>query len=153
MCFKNATGRLSNSDSLWSEYCSDCKPACSTVEFVITSSAAKTITSSYLMYTKRFVEKTSVPLPSNWSNIWSEEIQDNYIAVDFVSQSNSVENYTQEASMSGVDVLSNVGGHTGLWIGISFLSIMELVEMIFRLIRHHLYHFLNRVRPEINHIA
>ncbi|CAF4410788.1 unnamed protein product, partial [Adineta steineri] len=30
---------------------------------------------------------------------------------------------------------SNVGGQTGLWIGISFLSLMELAEMIYRLIR------------------
>ena len=47
-----------------------------------------------------------------------------------------IENLTQQPSMTAVDVISNVGGQTGLWIGISFLSIMEIVEMLFRLGRH-----------------
>ena len=51
-------------------------------------------------------------------------------------ESTRVEVYTQQASMSPVDVISNVGGQTGLWIGISFLSLMEIAEMIYRLIRH-----------------
>jgi hypothetical protein len=34
-----------------------------------------------------------------------------------------------------VDLLSNVGGQTGLWIGVSFLALMELVEMLYRLVR------------------
>jgi hypothetical protein len=41
--------------------------------------------------------------------------------------------------MTSVDVLSNVGGQTGLWIGVSFLSIMELAEMLYRLIRYQYY--------------
>ena len=31
---------------------------------------------------------------------------------------------------------SNVVGQTGLWIGISFVSVMEVVEMLYRLLRH-----------------
>ena len=49
-----------------------------------------------------------------------------------------VENSTQSAQINIVDVLSNIGGLTGLWIGISFLSLMEFAEMIYRLIRHQL---------------
>ena len=84
---------------------------------------------------KAFVESTGVPLPSNWNNTWATEIPNNYIALEVLRQSVLVENYSQDASLSPVDVLSNVGGHTGLWIGISFLSIMELVEMLYRLAR------------------
>ena len=40
----------------------------------------------------------------------------------------NVEKYTETASISGVDVLSNVGGQTGLWIGLSFLSLMEMIK-------------------------
>ncbi len=47
------------------------------------------------------------------------EIENNYIAVHFVCEPTRVEAYTEDASISGVDLLSNVGGHTGLWIGIS----------------------------------
>ncbi|CAF3987504.1 unnamed protein product, partial [Rotaria sp. Silwood1] len=74
------------------------------------------------------------------------EIQNNYVAVDVVCETNRVEAYTQDASISSVDLLSNVGGHTGLWIGISFLSIMELVEMLYRLIRYHYYILRGKIR-------
>ena len=68
-----------------------------------------------------------------------------------VCESLLVENLTQQPSMTGVDVISNVGGQTGLWIGISFLSIMEIVEMLYRLARHQwstMYKVMNRkIRP------
>ena len=44
--------------------------------------------------------------------------------------------FSQQATTSPVDVISDVGGQTGLWIGISFLSLFEVVEMLYRLIRY-----------------
>lgn len=85
---------------------------------------------------KRFVERSNVTLPSNWSTKWREQIRENYLGVTFVRETHIVEKITQSAKMSPVDVLSNIGGQTGLWIGISLLSIMELIEMLYRLIRH-----------------
>lgn len=82
---------------------------------------------------KEFVENSSIPLPINWSEIWRTEIQNNYLAIEVARESSIVINYTQEATISLVDVISNVGGHTGLWIGLSFLSIMELLELLYRL--------------------
>jgi len=37
---------------------------------------------------------------------------------------NRLESYAQEAALGVVDVFSNVGGQTGLWIDISFFSLM-----------------------------
>jgi hypothetical protein len=51
--------------------------------------------------------------------------------------------------MTAVDVLSNVGGQTGLWIGVSFLSIMELAEMLYRLVRYQ-YHAIRRIHHRTN---
>ncbi|CAF3136211.1 unnamed protein product [Rotaria sp. Silwood2] len=56
--------------------------------------------------------------------------------MEVICQSTEVENYIQEASIHSFDIISNVGGHTRLWIGISFLSIMEFIEMLYRLIRY-----------------
>ncbi|CAF4945099.1 unnamed protein product, partial [Rotaria sp. Silwood1] len=39
--------------------------------------------------------------------------------------------------------LSNVGGQTGLWIGISFLSVMEFIEMLYRILRYE-FHIIRR---------
>ena len=97
--------------------------------------------------TRNFVEnKSGIPLPKNWSQIWSSEIENNYVAVDIVCETSRVETFTQDASMSPVDLLSNIGGQTGLWIGISFLSIMEFIEMLYRLIRYQCYILKKRIR-------
>lgn len=85
---------------------------------------------------KAFVENSSVPLPANWSTTWRHEIHANYLQVSVVCETTMVENYTQTAKIRLVDVLSNIGGQTSLWIGMSFLSMMELLEMFYRLIRY-----------------
>lgn len=75
-------------------------------------------------------------------------MQNNYIAVNIVCETTRVETYTEAASISPVDLLSNIGGQTGLWIGISFLSLMELIEMLYRLVRYHYHVLRRRVRGE-----
>lgn len=149
-CHKNATDRLSASDTLWNEHCSQCAQACSVVDFSVTVSGANTVTDIYASFAKEFVENSGVPLPTNWNTTWLSEIQQNYMSLEITCQSNIVENYTQEASLSAVDVLSNVGGHTGLWIGISFLSIMEFVEMLYRLVRHEIHLMRRKFEQRIN---
>ena len=99
--------------------------------------------------TKTFVESTSVPLPEDWETNWLTEVKNNYVSLQVVCESNQVENNTQEAAMSPVDVLSNVGGQTGLWIGMSFLGIMEFVEMFYRLFRYELRIIKQAIRRKI----
>ena len=94
-----------------------------------------------LGYTKLFVESSGVPLPSNWSTIWPAEVQRSFLELHVRCESLLVEHYDQTPSISPVSLLSNIGGQTGLSIGISFLSLMELVEMTYRFIRHQ-YHVL-----------
>jgi hypothetical protein len=84
---------------------------------------------------KQFVENSTIPLPSDWSTAWHTHIQTNYLAISVVRQSDIVENYTQSPQLDHVDVFSNIGGQTGLWIGISVLSLMEFIEMLYRVIR------------------
>ena len=103
-----------------------------------------------MWYTKGFVEKSGIPTPENWTETWSTEIKNNYVSLDVVCETTQIETYTEDVSITAVDVVSNVGGHTGLWIGISFLSLMELVEMLYRLIRYHCYVYIlkRRLRNE-----
>ena len=92
---------------------------------------------------KAWIESQGVPLPPNWSTNWETEVENNYVKLEVVCQSPLVENITQQALIGAVEVLSNVGGQTGLWIGISFLSIMEFVEMLYRLAQHQ-FHVIRR---------
>ncbi|CAF4092686.1 unnamed protein product [Rotaria sordida] len=145
-CYTNARTRITNTISIWNQFCSDCSQACSTVDFTITTSAVSAPSTTYVPVIKKFVEKSGIILSENWSNTWQSEIPNNYVAINIVCETTRVETYTQDASISGVDLLSNVGGHTGLWIGISFLSIMELIEMLYRLIRYDYYILKGKIR-------
>ena len=123
-----------------SEDDSKCQQECSMVDFIIKKSSLLTPVEWQMAYIKGFVENdSSVPLPANWSNLWPDYIRTNYLAISVVRETNVVEINTQQASISIIDLFSNIGGQTGLWIGISFLSIMELVEMLYRLARYQCY--------------
>jgi hypothetical protein len=95
---------------------------------------------------RAFVENSSIPLPSDWSKNWQTHVRSNYIAIDVVRESLQLDKLAQQASLSGVDVLANVGGHSGLWIGISFLSLMELTEMLYRLWRSNFHLLRMKIR-------
>lgn len=107
--------------------------------FSVKSSLSTTPPNWLMSSIKNFVENSSIPLPTNWSTEWREYVKASYLSLEILGESTLVENYTDTATMGFVDVLSNIGGQTGLWIGISFLSLMELVEMLYRLIRYHFY--------------
>ena len=149
-CYPAAASELADNVSIWDKFCSDCKQACSSVDFVVTPSSVAAPSVTYAKRIKDFVEGQRMPRPSNWTTNWQTEVRNNFVGMDVVCQSLLVENLTQESTMKFVDVLSNVGGHTGLWIGISFLSIMEFVEMLYRLTRYQ-YHVLStHIRKRIN---
>lgn len=142
-CFRAASRNLSSS-ILRKEYCGHCTQACSTTDFMVTPSSAKAPTEYFAVTTKSFVEATHLPLAKNWSLNWRQIIDENYVAIDVICGTLLVESSAQEASLSPFDVLSSVGGYSGLWIGISFLSIMEFIEMIFRLIHCKIFRMMNR---------
>lgn len=152
-CYSEAAVIISNTTSIWDQFCSHCTEECSTVDFRVTPSSLPAPSSLYLQLAKTFVESVSVPLPNNWTTNWISEIQNNYVSLDVVCESKQVENYTQDPSISAVDVLSNVGGHTGLWIGISFLSLMEFVEMLYRVIRHEYHNIRHKFSPQPKTVA
>ncbi|UJR33423.1 hypothetical protein I4U23_020868 [Adineta vaga] len=144
-CYSAATNRFRNSPSVTSKYAADCDLECSTNEFVIQVSSSSAPQQWYMNDIKQFVENSSNSLPMNWSTTWSTEIQSNYVGLDVVCGSTQVESYTQQATLQAVDVISNIGGQTGLWIGISFLSLMEFAEMLYRLLRYQLHYMQRKI--------
>lgn len=136
LCMVEAQKNLSSSQTLWNEYCGHCTEACLIVDYLVTVSSVAAPKLLYAKLTKPFVEASGVPLPANWSTNWITEIERNYVSVEVMCQTSIIETLNQEPTMNGITVLSNIGGHSGLWIGISLLSIMEFIEMFFRLGRY-----------------
>ena len=135
-CYLKAADKLMDTPDIFDYFCSDCQQECSYIDFPVQTSSVSSPPDWLMGTIKAFVENSSIPLPDDWSTSWSKHIQNNYVAVNVERESLLVENYTQQATLGAVDVLSNVGGQTGLWIGISFLSLMEVAEMLYRLIRY-----------------
>ncbi|CAF4199792.1 unnamed protein product [Rotaria sp. Silwood2] len=135
-CYSMASNRLSTSSSLMDKYCLNCLQQCTITSFIVQASSSRAPLEWEMDNIKAFVENSAVVLPTNWSITWREHIYADYLAVNVVRETNIVETNSQTATLGLVDVLSNIGGQTGLWIGISFLSIMEIIEMFYRLIRH-----------------
>ena len=135
-CYSAASMRLSESTPLWNQFCSHCYDECSSSSFIITVSSVEAPSSYYANMTKAFVESLSVPLPTNWSTDWLSEVQNNYVSLEVVCDSTKLENFTQDPLLSVVGIVSRIGGHTGLWLGVSFLSIMGFVEMLYHLLRY-----------------
>lgn len=134
-CYTYEADRVMKTPSLYRGYCPSCLTECSVVTLNVVATFISAPPSWLLPSVKDFVEKSAIPLPSDWNTSWSTRIPLDYVAIDLVREKNYVENYTDEASISGLNLLSNIGGHTGLWIGMSFLSLLEVIEMVYRLIR------------------
>ena len=150
LCYNDVSVRITTTNSILKQFCSHCTRACSGVRFTVTPSGLTAPSFSSIFTIKQFVEQSDISLPTNWSTAWQTETQNNYFSVDFVPETSLVETYTESPSITGVDLLSNVGGHIGLWIDVSFLSITEIVEMFYRLIRCHYYAFTTRTRRNNN---
>lgn len=135
-CYADAMKTIFRKISLLGKYCYYCSRQCSTIEFVIQKSALAAPLDWQYLGIKSFVENSTIPLPSDWSTGWRGHIYKNYLALTVIQETTTIENITQSAQLTITDVISSIGGQTGLWIGISFLSMMEFIEMVYRLIRH-----------------
>ena len=135
-CYKDVIIEFIASAELLSEYCFYCDEQCSTTEFIVQASFLTAALQWQIDGIRQFVEQSNISLPTNWSTMWRKHIEQNYVGVMVMSETDIVESNIQRAKYSVVSILSNIGGQTGLWIGISFLSMMEVIEMIYRLFRH-----------------
>ena len=73
------------------------------------------------MVVRQWVKKNSLinssrrmKLPADWSSNASYYINENYVGLQVVLGSSLVKSYTQLATLTWTDVISNVGGQTGL---------------------------------------
>ncbi|CAF0745170.1 unnamed protein product [Adineta ricciae] len=135
-CYSEAAHVFLTSSSSYDKYCSYCSQQCSVTSFIVKQSMWKAPPIWLMNDIKQFVEKSDIPLPKDWTTQWQSHIDNSYLSIELIHESSVVENYTQTATVTAVNVLSNVGGQTGLWIGVSFLSLMEVAEMVYRLIRY-----------------
>lgn len=132
-CYREELTRINTDYNVWIENCPMCNIECQTFDFVTRMSALLAPTPWLYEEIKNKVENFQVPLSQNWSTTWKNDISSSYVALEIVSENSRLELFNDTPITLPVDLLSNIGGHTGLWIGISFLSLMEIIELASRL--------------------
>ena len=82
---------------------------------------------------------TSMSKSYKLSKNFSDEYANNNFVAIFIHYSSLEYTYSNQiAKMNTFDLISNLGGLLGLFIGMSFMTIIELIEILFELINHFL---------------
>jgi hypothetical protein len=95
------------------ETCFDCPEECDSIQYDISHSFAKILTQNELFNNVQIENYV-------FFNVYYGNLQ--YTVIDQIAQ------------MNVFDLISNIGGNLGLFIGISFLSFAELIELLVEII-------------------
>ncbi|XP_055886446.1 degenerin mec-10-like isoform X1 [Biomphalaria glabrata] len=70
----------------------------------------------------------------NLSNSNPEELRMNFLKLNIFFQDLNFEERSDQANYEFTTLLSDIGGSIGLWIGLSILSLFEIVDLLLRLV-------------------
>ncbi|CAF0884383.1 unnamed protein product [Rotaria sordida] len=127
-----------------SKHCPECLPECELIQYKIQSSYADypntRSTDKVLQRVENYLKTTGysvVPLnTSACSNNRKGALLDNIVAVEISASPFATEILSESLMYTWVDVISSIGGQTGLWIGVSLISFVEIAELLFLLMCH-----------------
>ena len=109
-----------------------CPLECDSVKYEISTSFSKFPSDEYA---NSLLNNSKIKsfFPSNY-NITAKDIQDNLINFKVYYRDSKLTQITQIAKTNLFGFISNIGGIFGLFLGISFLSFVEILELIFECI-------------------
>ena len=88
-------------------------------------------------YSSRIYNSLVDELNKNIVDETQEQIEPgNIVSVNIYFKSNSIKKITEKPAILPQDLLANVGGAMGLFLGISFLSFVEIVEILFEIVHY-----------------
>ena len=106
---------------------SSCEFECSPIEFDIKTYNGHYPTTHYKSILQQWVQ-------NNNKNVSYSDIPDSFAKVNVYYHSMQYLTTEQTQKFQGIDLLSNLGGVLGLWLGISLMTLIEIVELIYNLI-------------------
>lgn len=126
-CFIRNYGAFFNYGNI-NELCSNqCPPECNSVSYMTSVSASQYpsyVYGSYLRKNSMVMDKFN-----NRSNMTLEELRANLLAINIFYSELSYRKFYEIKKMDVIDLVSNVGGTLGLFLGMSFLSFVEVIDV------------------------
>ena len=128
-CIQNNSEEFQRSD-----FTRQCLPACPAECLTVSHSLSTSFSDFPNQKTSDEVKKNLINMKYVIGNITDQQIKKSLVSVNFYYDDLRYTQMSQSELMTFDDLLSNVGGTLGLFIGISILSFAEIFELIFQII-------------------
>lgn len=114
-------------------YGSECPLECESVSYNLYTSQAEYPSKNYAKLLMRNPWIRTKYASKNLSELTEESLKRNMVEITVYYSNLGYENYEEMENMSGLDLASNVGGTLGLFLGMSFLSLIEFVDVFLQI--------------------
>ncbi|CAF3737478.1 unnamed protein product [Rotaria socialis] len=135
-CALTTAQRFVSSPTTIAAWCSHCVLQCTYTYFPTELSANLAPTTAQKAYWAPILLSntsnwTNLSLPNDFAANYDTYMSSNYLRVTITCSKRYVTLNVQEAKLTIVDTFAAIGGQTGLWIGLSVLSFIEVCELIY----------------------
>ena len=135
-CLNYKSGEFYSNDSLMNACYASCPQECNTTEYGLQVSFADYPTEFYASLVKAFFVHHRDRYPSRFFNFGSRaELKRSALAVNIYYRDTSFMLIEDSLAKTVEQLIADVGGLLGLWIGASLLSIVEVFELALELVK------------------
>ena len=107
----------------------ECPLECESVTYITSISMSDYPSTNYA---ERLIKNTRIQRKfDNRTNVTVEELRNNMLAINVYYGKLNYKSYQEFAKTQIVDLVSNIGGTIGLFLGVSFLSFIEIIDLFF----------------------
>ncbi|CAF0934649.1 unnamed protein product [Adineta steineri] len=132
-CTIEARNRIANNPNLLQIRCPHCQSQCIIHKYSSDLSSLKGPSDSQKNYYKKLIlSNSTIPIKSDFSMNSSYYLDRNYLKLSIIPLNSYETIYEEKATYIWSAFISDLGGQSGLWLGISALSIFNLIEYLHR---------------------
>ncbi|KAK0042341.1 FMRFamide-activated amiloride-sensitive sodium channel [Biomphalaria pfeifferi] len=131
LCSRDFTSYNCSTEALYDDYVCKCSKACSinTYNYRVTSLEWPTFKTGKGMV-EYLCGRISMSRCKQLRKLSYRDLRENFVGMKIFFETFYVESHKVEPVMSITDFLCNLGGCIGLWIGVSILSLFEVLQLV-----------------------
>ncbi|KAF6021518.1 hypothetical protein EB796_020177 [Bugula neritina] len=111
-----------------------CPLACQESQYISSVTSSQWPARNYEPYWKQSMQSRGGALKKLLNKDSTIKLSEEFLKVDIYFNTLNYQHYKEKASMTFEDLVGSIGGHLGLWIGMSIISFVEVFELIVALV-------------------